>query len=227
MVLTELKEAVSILAQNYKKQINDPSITKYINIIDKYKKNRELFRVLETQFRPSQLEVGTVGAYLWGCNQNYYGEVNKACSALCVGNLKYENNRNLSESIDYNSVCQYQIWYLSGENFKCLNKVSTIRAYIYVPIDWSGFYEGQIDTLKENGIAYATILTTSNSQHRMILPMTPLENLPIIKSWQSLTEKSPCENSSSSINEQGSYFFWYILIIILILVSILFYRNNL
>ena len=155
---------------------------------------------LNSYYRPTELNLNTTGAYLWGCSQNYYGDVNKSCSPLCIGSL-YQTE----------SDCQYSIWiYHQNELVNKLN-VKTSKAYIYVDENWQAFLNTDIEKLKVYGITHATILKTKNSQHKIVLPMTSIENLPIVKEFYNNYE----------LKKENNY---YWLIILFILTVILFWN---
>jgi len=197
-----LKNDIQVLADNHDKPLND--YLEYKQIIEDNKDDPNIYNYINEQFRPMNLKIGTNGAYLWGCDQNYYGNVNQACSALCNG-------------INFNAnfqTCQYQIWIYKDQLFLSDN-ISSPKAYIYVESDWIGFKNKDLEILKENGVKFATILNTENSKHNIILPITDVNDLPIKK-----------EENIIYI-ENVSYTKYYILIFIfLILVGIYFFQNN-
>lgn len=158
---------------------------------------------LKQHFRPTELEINTVGSYLWGCSQNYYGDVNKSCSPLCINSL-------FSEETD----CQYSVWTYYKELTNILN-TKTSKAYIYVENDWSGFLNKDIEILKISGITHATILKTQNSQHKIVLPMTSINNLPIIKEYFQEHE----------LKENKSYYWIFILIILGVILLTKFWNQ--
>lgn len=197
-----LKNAIQVLADNHDKPLND--YLEYKQIIEDNKDDPNIYNYINEQFRPMNLKIGTNGAYLWGCDQNYYGNVNQACSALC-------NGINFNENFQ---TCQYQIWIYKDQLFLSDN-ISSPKAYIYVESDWIGFKNKDLEILKENGVKFATILNTENSKHNIILPITDVNDLPIKK-----------EENIIYI-ENVSYTKYYILIFIfLILVGIYFFQNN-
>ena len=190
-----LRNAIEMLAENYDTPIEN--LEKYKNIIEQNLNDPNLFPIIEEQFRPTIIKIGTAGAYLWGCNQNYYGNVSKSCSALCNNGLQYNNN--------YDNTCQYQIWTYDKE-LTSKGEISTSKAYIYVPINWNGFKLKDIEKLKNSNVLYATVLTTENSQHKRIIPITSIDNLPIIKDY---IEDVNHEKSSN-------YYYYFIFLIIII-----------
>ena len=157
---------------------------------------------LQNHYRPTELEINTVGSYLWGCSQNYYGDVNKSCSPLCINSLYSEDND-----------CQYSIWTYSGELNNILN-TKTTQAYIYVENNWTGFTNTDIEKLKLNSISHATILKTQNSQHKIVLPMTSISNLPIIRNYF---------EHEYEVKESYNYY-WILILIVLAIVLFLNFK---
>jgi hypothetical protein len=200
-----MKEAVEILAKNYDKSTTDKSLVKYKDIVEKHRYNPLLSDYVSEQYRPTRIEVGTFGAYLWGCSQNYYGNVNKNCSALCTGSLDFK----LNENVDM-QTCQYQIWTYDKELKLETPKISSSRAYIYVPEDWNSFKKSDIEKLKN--VDFASVLTTKESKHTTIISMTAIENLPI------------SEKSETVLKSSRSNIFYYILFIFLIVILAIFYK---
>ena len=200
-----MKEAVEILAKNYDKSITDKYLTKYKEIVEKNRYNPLLSDYISEQYRPTTIEVGTFGSYLWGCSQNYYGNVNKNCSALCAGSLDF----NLNESVEM-QTCQYQIWTYDKELKLETPKISSSRGYIYVPEDWNSFNKSDIERLKN--VDFASVLTTKESKHTTIIPMTAIENLPI------------SEKSETVFKSRKSNIFYYIFFIFLIIFLIFLFK---
>jgi hypothetical protein len=198
----KLEEAVEILAENYTKPVTDISLAKYKNLIEEYK-NKHVLEYITKQYRPTNIEVGTFGAYLWGCSQNYYGNVNKSCSALCAGSFNLD---------DDSQTCQYQIWTYDKELKLKTPHISSTRAYIYVPEDWTGFKKSDMDYLKD--IDFVSVLTTKESKHITLIPMTAIENLPISEKVE-------------EIKETSSNYYYYIFFLLFILLILFFLKFDL
>ena len=198
-----LKNAIKTLAENYDTPLSQ--LQQYKEVVEQNLNNPELFQLIKGQFRPTSLKVGSAGAYLWGCDQNYYGNVSKSCSALCNGAIQYNNSLN---------TCQYQIWTYDNEELIPVRNISNSRAYIYVDKNWLGFLEKDIEKLKNSNVSFATVLTTVDSQHETLTEMTSVDNLPIIKDYEKYEnyENIAIETSSSSL-------YYWLLVFIIIIVS--------
>ena len=211
----EIKEAIDFLADNFDKNIIDVSVKEYYDKVQNYinlsydieeqleqqqQEQQYILFLIRQKYRPTFLEPNTVGSYLWGCSQNYYGDVIKPCSLLCVNSIPYDSNMN----------CQYSIWYYDKFLEKKTN-VSSSKAYIYVTKNWTSFKSSDISFLKTSGIYSASILTTFDSKHKILIEMTSVDNLPISKDLDIEIGKL----STSTIN-YSSYFFCLILTIFII-----------
>lgn len=211
--IKELQDSLNFLTSHYDKYISDSKVKSHIAKIEKYRNSPELLRAIKEKHRPTEIGVGTVGAYLWGCSQNYYGNVNKNCSPLCFGSIPHEVNTLLSEDSLNCEKCQYSIWTYVKEKLNNDFNTSSSKAYIYVDEDWKGFKNSDIEILKKSGIFYASIFNTIYSQHKVLLPMTSVDNLPIFKEYPSTFTKRISEDS----------FYWiFIIFVILILLIILY-----
>ena len=161
----DFPSSIHYLAENHFKNVNSPDISEKIDIISSRPYSLDL---LKKEHRPTDIQINTSGAYLWGCSQNYYGDVSKFCSPLCLnslGNLKTEK-------------CQYSVWVYTP-NLTNIYSTSTSKAYIFVPENWEIFKKEEILQLKEKGIVSAAILKTQNSIHRFYLPVTSIDELPL------------------------------------------------
>lgn len=152
---------MDLISDDYGKPLNENRI----NLINTYSENE----IRENLHRPTIIEPNTVGSFIWGCSQEYYGDINKSCSPLCIGSLN-----------GHETDCQYSIWiYNQNKSLKNILKVSTNKAYIFVNNDWKGFTRTELKELKNAGIEFSTIITTMNSQHKILIPMT--SDLPVIE----------------------------------------------
>lgn len=197
-----MEEAIQFLASYYDYSINDPIVKDAYNFVKSNEKNissEEIINILNRQFRPTYLKVGSVGAFLWGSFQNYYGGVSKSCSAFSNGSLMQ----------DPNESCQYQIW-TYNDGLTSTGHASSSRAYVYVNNDWNGFRNEDIDKLKASGVEYVSILTTENSKHEIKIAMTSVQNLPIIKEY--------VEDSQTKTEETESSYFWLLFLFFLIVI---------
>ncbi len=210
--LDEIQNYISILGNNHNILIKDIKFDNiihnaYINIkewVDKLYNTNNYFLITETidnQYRPSQLKPGSIGAFLWGCSGNYYGDVSKSCSNLCLNGIPFNQME----------VCQYQIWKYNNNILIKENNVQNDIAYIYVNDDWKGIDEQNYILLKTNNVKYILIVTTNNSRHYVKNKIQELDQMNIIY--------NQIELKKAEIN------YIYILYIILILFIIYLIKN--
>src|SRR5665647_3418862 len=132
----EIEDTLNFLCKHYDKYTSDPKIKPYISKIEKYRKSALLIKAIQQRYRPTQINVNTVGAYLWGCFQNFYGSVNRNCSALCVNSISHSINTMMSEDSLNCEKCQYSIWTYTNKKLTNDFNTSSSKAYIYVDSDW-------------------------------------------------------------------------------------------
>ncbi len=152
---------------------------------------------MEKLSRPTNLKPETVGSFIWGCSQNYYGSVDKNCSLLCTNGLfsdnvnsckyktfLYENNKlteykNITDNITTTTNPKL--------NIKVLNPKQN-KAYVYISDDFTGFNTSDIETLKNYNISEVCLLNTDNNVHNNKNGFVKLENLPITQNVKIKTE---------------------------------------
>ena len=184
-----MEEALYTMTQNYDLPLDHPSLQAAYQFLEANKNDPYLQRHIGLFHRPTSLKVGTAGAYLWGSLQNYYGDVSKSCSSL-------HNNSLLHNPED--ETCQYQIWNYTQNVLRSVGHSFSPKAYIYVDENWQGFEDKDIEILRNNGIEHATILNTKDSKHNILLPMTSINNLPILKNYEGQVIEHIIEEESSN-----------------------------
>lgn len=140
--------------------------------VDKLYNTENYFLITDSinrKYRPSQLTPNSLGSFLWGCSGNYYGDVSKSCSNLCLHSIPFLINEN----------CQYQIWKYDNVLTK-ENLAKNDIAYIYTDHSWEGFSKEEKEELKNNGVKYVTTLTTENSRNYIKESMKQLEDIQTI-----------------------------------------------
>ena len=211
-----MESYIKILAENYDLEIDDPVVKEAYEKVKNAEKP-EISSLLKKYYRPTRLNVGTVGAYLWGGMQNYYGEVSKSCSALNNGSL-FENEE----------TCQYQIWIYKNGQMKLQGDSLSSKAYIYVDDkegkeSWQGFNYSDIEKLKEGGIENACVLNTVDNKHNILLKMSPITHLPILKNYEEKDEKQ----NDGEIEREKSSLPYYIFLLIFLIIFIKIYYSHL
>ena len=206
-----MESYIKILAENYDLEIDDPMVREAYEKVKNAEKS-EVSKILKKYYRPTRLNVGTVGAYLWGGMQNYYGEVSKSCSALNNGSL-FENEE----------TCQYQIWTYKNGDMKLQGDSLSSKAYIYVEDEWQGFNYCDIEKLKEGGIENACVLNTVDNKHNILLKMSPITHLPILKNYDEKDEKQ----NDGEIEREKSSLPYYIFLLIFLIIFIKIYYSHL
>ena len=184
--LTDLDAAIEILAQNSDVLIDQiPKDDPVYLAFEKAKLFVSLFygrpeypQILERiakYGKPKVITPGSAGAFLFGCSQDNYGDIdNKFCSPLCTQSI-YPGGP------DQLSCCPYQIWTWSPESFTKINESTSDQAYIYISDieDTKNikFPPELINVLNMNNVKSVQVFATKDSKHILIVPSTPLSNL--------------------------------------------------
>lgn len=150
-------------------------------------------KILLNQFRPTIIKVGTVGSFLFGCFQNFYGDMHKICSPLCIGNL----------SISSDDDCEYQVWIQDpiGE-YKAITTNSNNHAYVYTNEEPLLFSTHAITKFREAGIKYVQVFSTKDSKHQIRTKIRPISQLPLHDSLPiqtTLTRRLPKTSNMSFV----------------------------
>lgn len=111
------------LAPYYAEDIDGPYHLLFSEDLERLKEmdQEELRELLEHAIRPTFLQPGTLGAYLFGPLQGYYGAVHRDCSIFCVSTLLNKKDRDCSSSI----------WTLGEKGLICLHQGTSGHAYVY------------------------------------------------------------------------------------------------
>lgn len=226
--LREIEQAIDYLNANHQKSLDYPDMKERYEQIERFRNKHKstnsnveeendkiLAEIIKRKYRPTNIDIATGGAYLWGCSQNYYGDVNKPCSALCMNSISHDSNH-------LDNSCQYSIWTYYSNNLERRNNILSSKAYIYVSNDWNGFTASDITFLKSSRIFFATILSTNNSKHKTIIPMTSVDNLPMSKKYTVLDESFENDIGETSY----SYYFYFFVIIIGLFLYLKFDKNT-
>jgi hypothetical protein len=203
-----METAVKELAENYDLDIDSPLVHASYEIVKNSDKN-EISKILKKYYRPTILHTNTIGAYLWGGLQNYYGEVSKSCSVLSNGSF-----------FDNEETCQYQIWTYKNGIMKLRGDSLSSKAYIYVEEDWQGFNYSDIEKLQEAGIENAAVLNTIDNKHSILLKMCPLTHLPVLKNFEDEVKDEIVKHENSSLP-------YYIFLLIFLIIFIKIYYSHL
>ena len=246
--LTDLDAAIEILAQNSDVLIDQiPKDDPVYLAFEKAKLFVSLFygrpeypQILERiakYGKPNVITPGSAGAFLFGCSQDNYGDVdNKFCSPLCTQSI-------YPGSTDQLSCCPYQIWLWNPEAFTKINDSNSDQAYIYISdVDDTTnikFPPELINVLNMNNVKSVQVFVTKDSKHISLIPSTPLSNLAQYNNSPIATTTAvPCADCGTAnriqpiqraanngpVNSSGSSgssgIFMAIIIIILLIVGI-------
>lgn len=106
---------------------------------------KEKEKFIEEEGHPTHIESDTVGSYIFGCDFDYYGDVDKNCSLLC-------------QQARERRPCDSQVW---GGRTK-LNNADSHHAYLYIESEESEAYVPieLLSQMEEEGVKSLSILKT-------------------------------------------------------------------
>lgn len=108
----DLEEMISFLANNhhfYPEMLSedDPILLK-LNMFKttiSYLRGKEdydlLYEIINRQYRPSVIKDETIGAFLFGCMQQDYGDIDRGCTIACLNSFNPDHQP---------LICSYQLW---------------------------------------------------------------------------------------------------------------------
>ena len=108
----DLEEMISFLADNhhfYPEMLaeDDPILLKFnmFKTTISYLRGKEdydlLYEIVNRQYRPSVIKDETIGAFLFGCMQQDYGDIDRGCTIACLNSFNQDHQP---------LICSYQLW---------------------------------------------------------------------------------------------------------------------
>lgn len=236
--MEEIERALETLCgrKNINRSIYDKKIRKEYLLLEQYKDDSTLIKeILKNYPRPTTLEVGTVGAYLWGGEQKYFGNIHPVCSAIYSNSFSIPSSSQQQDD-KHNSTCIHQIWVYDKYLNKLVKHQDSLSSKAYVfsfafpssfSFDFSkekeeykyGLKEKDLEILKKEGITHVSIIDTKNSKHVIAVPMSPISDIYVFPDFSS-------SFSSSSEDSSFSYLFFFLFILILFIFLIWYYMRN-
>jgi hypothetical protein len=237
--IDDIDRSVEILSSNHQQSIKDlesgkadPEVGKAYQVVrlavtmligtDDY---HTLTSIISSQYRPSKIIPGTIGAFLFGCFQETYGDVTKSCSPLCISGINPKG---------HHTPCEHQIWVQksSSGSSKYLQikseSTDSNRAIVYVSSAFIGFTKEEIKVFRKFGVDLVQVMTTKDSKHHQIVRMTPLNRLPIVGKPTPAVKDDPDHSTDSDKEDENlqSYqtiyqYNWFPTIILIVLAVVL------
>lgn len=216
--MDKINKCVELLSENANIELVE--VPKYRKIYGAYRYLKKIYEqmpeyhthiadLINNQFRPTVLHIGTIGSFLFGCHQYYYGHISQACSPLCIGNL-----HSTQES------CQYQIWVQQkNSDFILIGNTHSSHAYVFLNIPNYIFTTSDIQQFKDAGVEYLQLVRTHNSKHDYSSKLLPLSDIPISPS---IPSSSPTFPQSLKLFIKSSSISTFIPLIILIILLLFF-----
>lgn len=174
--------------------------------------SQEFLKAMKKCFRPLNIVSGTVGAFLFGCIQTTYGDIDKECSPICYKSINpYEK-----------SFCKYKTWEIKDGKLLELNKKNYInKGYLFVEDDFKGLNYSEQRTIENSNIGNITLCTTKNSKHNIIGKEIPVDKLPR-KNQTPKKSLSMRSIGSEMFQEENRSFTFVIIIFVFIMIFTVF-----
>ena len=178
----------------------------------------KIMEIMNTFAKPNKIVPDTIGAFLFGCSQTSYGDIpNKFCSPLCLHAVLP------NEPTGSSGFCPYQVWTMDSTSLEPISQNSSDSAYIFVSGDAAPkFTPKQITLLRSLGLKQAQVLRTQDSKHVTVIPLSELENLPIITPADSIKPAILQANNTSTVNSSRLLAIIIILLLIALAVWLIF-----
>ena len=172
---------------------------------------KSLDKALNYCYWPSNIEIGTVGAFLFGCRQSSYGDINRECSPLCIGSLP--NSMEVE-------TCDNQVWILKKDGLSIVeNENFSNNAVIYTNDNFDGMSSAEISTLKNNYVSNISMYTTEKSKHWLMSQNISIKDIPRKK--KKPQRSFSLRSLSSEILEKKSPSKVFIIIIVVVILLII------
>nr|QBK93308.1 MAG: hypothetical protein LCPAC404_00120 [Pithovirus LCPAC404] len=206
--MDNIKECVQLLARFNNRSVNslDPQMKKCVDDLKIYRsQNPQIYsRIINQHHRPVNLQPGTVGVALFGCEQSFYGNIeDDRCSCLCL-----------------QDTCSKQVWILSRKKLQKLNESSDPFAYLYVPRNFRMVDKFE-EILRKAGIKEVCLLDTSYSKH------TVLETIKFDKKKDIHVAVNDNDDESNEDEEVKSNknWIWWIIVFVILIVAVAYWIN--
>ncbi len=222
-----LKKEIKFLVLNYKKKIENIKNKLKLRFNKFYKlyhtsiisQKLLITTLVEKEIRPTQVEPLTIGAFLFGCQQNHYGALDKEESILCYNSIGGTDNLKI------------QLWYISFDNtLKQINyNPDSEIGYIFVDQNFQKFTLFHINKLKRYGIKRGSIYKTKYNKHFIYHPLDgqftveTLDNIPINQFPHYMMEITTVK-AKLIPKKVNNYNIILILLVVLIILIVIFRR---
>ena len=187
----------------------------------------DIIDILNDQYHPTDIKIGTIGAGLFGCLYNYYGDISKSCSAIClnsplnIGTCNKQIWQQYLTDVDLRFVRQYNAQWQLLDNL-------TPQAYIFVQESFKYFTLTEKQHFAKHNIKQAQILITRHGKHQKLTRMLPLDQLPDSENikytnsndWEFSVVDDTNLDKNTDNNSNNNHIIFTILVILIIIIII-------
>jgi hypothetical protein len=232
--LEEFIKSLRLLALNHSKAIKDltPELRNAYNVVKThvvslhsgpgYKVVKQYIAKLT---KPNKIEYGTLGAYIWGCVQECYGDIEKHCTPLCINSIPSETNEipNCMHHIITRDTSE------DGEiRLTCLNcdrspgHINT--GILYVNSDIDTLTGQELEFLKKLGISQLSIMIKDGYKYNKKVDMLPIDRLSTSQPETSIPKgfiQAPLNIVEKKEKDDGNLYLGWILLAVLIIIFLI------
>nr|QBK92425.1 MAG: hypothetical protein LCPAC401_00630 [Pithovirus LCPAC401] len=172
-----------------------PDLKDHLNKLKKFKDDnfQEYSRLMQNYHRPIDIQPGTVSAFLFGCLQQFYGNIDSRCTCLCL-----------------QDTCTKQIWTVSGNKLQKSNDVTSEEAYLFIPNNFT-FTKRYERILMKGGVRTVSLIKTVFSKHIIV------ETVTLVETDDEDEEIEPIKSTESTI------IYLIILLIIILIIAFCYF----
>jgi hypothetical protein len=218
MEIKKLRSYLRLLLKNHQKNLNTQQepLKSIINEIRTFYKNgghNMITKEIKRMPKPTEININTIGCFLFGSSYKNYGAVEKHDSPLYL------------QSLDSNDLSSRQIWVVNQTEAVWINEgVRYKNAYFFVNPEFKKFNSKDYNKIKAAGITSCNFFSTKNSKHY------PREDLTLLNALSDATTTNKSKNINK-IMKKDTYtsvgVFVFIILLILIIGYYIFNKNKL
>ena len=200
----DIDESIQFLSKFNNRYIHslDYQLSECMNKVMEYKSQNPLLysHKIKQYHRPVDVQPGTVGVALFGCEQNFYGSVDDRCTCLCL-----------------QETCRKQVWIVMKKKLEKLNNSEDEYAYLYVPDEYK-LTKNHEKILRKAGVTEVCLLDTNYSKHAVIESI----QLPEVEEPKQIEMTDESNETHETVLRKSSNNSWYLWLIGLIVFVFIF-----
>lgn len=198
----KIKLSYNIVLDYLLKSKDDKKIRKYIK------------KIISNLYQPTEIIPNTIGSFIFGCNMNDYGDIDKFCSILCLDSWK------CTHKIKCNQNVIVQVTSQGEDRFIFKNETDSEKCFVYIKDKFNGFYDHELEKLYNHKIKYVQIMTTEKSKHFKINEFVLLSSIPKLTIVKSNTD------IIDNLSDDSGLILIFCAILIIIIIFLFVFRHR-